>query len=302
MTEKGGADNFGLSVATLTAITYAAGLLTSNNFLADFGVTEFDVVEPHAIFIGALVVGTAALMTVGPMKLLSAALDGRRTALSWSIGRWLICASICIALPLLALVALCAWANTTGNQRPEQFFSYGGWGDEWEEAIRKGAQTAFLLFLCSNLAVASAIQTQRQIRFFSTKKSFSGMGRRLSELVIYFSIAVAALAAFTSLFAESLYGLIPTSIGGGKPAYVQLLIKNDDLPSAKALGLVFDSKSPNVTDPVWVFFDSKDIIGFTFSKSTQVKNNDPHVIGDSWESSQPVIIDRSIVLAIISHN
>jgi hypothetical protein len=64
---EGEAGAFGL----IFAVVYGTGLCTSNVFLTQYGIRDFSLVKPKAFFVGAIVLGTIALISSGPMALIA---------------------------------------------------------------------------------------------------------------------------------------------------------------------------------------------------------------------------------------
>ena len=65
-------------LALWIALVYGTGLAINNVFLSQFGIYDFSLVKPKALFSGAVVLGSIALISAGPLFVIARFIDQRR--------------------------------------------------------------------------------------------------------------------------------------------------------------------------------------------------------------------------------
>jgi hypothetical protein len=108
---------------------------------------------------------------------------------------------------------------------------------------------------------ALAVQSIRSFKTAKVVNSFPGIASRLAKLTFLLAGALIALSCYISVFAETLYPVVPHAIGGGSPEVVSFIVQNDSVADLKRLGIAFiDDKTP-LTKPLMVVYESDDFIG-----------------------------------------
>jgi hypothetical protein len=94
------------------ACAYAVGILTTNIYLFGIGVSDFSLFKPKAIFTGAIVLGTLALIAFAPMQVIGALVDKEKPAFKGLAkpmrNRKLYVFAVKLLAPLLLTVVACA--------------------------------------------------------------------------------------------------------------------------------------------------------------------------------------------------
>lgn len=82
--EKKEAESEAGKLGLVFGLIYGTGLATANVFLAQYGTRDFSLLKPKAIFTGAIVLGTIALISAGPMNLISRYIDHPEIRKRWN--------------------------------------------------------------------------------------------------------------------------------------------------------------------------------------------------------------------------
>jgi hypothetical protein len=258
MSEKPREDSEVGSLGFALALVYGTGLFTTNVFLSRLGLADFSLIKPRAIFTGAIVLGTLALIASWPSHLLASMLD-RNHPPQRPLTKWFLATSAAkLILPVVVVTWMCWLAgkessisrmllDTSRDKPPTEFL--------------KSCKLGVELYLLSLVTYALAVQSIHSFKTVKVVNSFLGIASRLAKLTFLLAGALIALGWYISVFAETLYPVVPHAIGGGSPEVVSFIVQNDSVADLKELGIAFiDDKTP-LTKPLMVVYESDDFIG-----------------------------------------
>jgi hypothetical protein len=249
--DEGEAGKLGL----VFALIYGTGLATANVFLAQYGIRDFSILKPKAIFTGAIVLSTIALISSGPMNLISRYID-RHGRGKLSNKNTFVAVALRLLLPFVVLLAftIAAVLKTEGLIVDRRNF----------DIIVGGIKQALLytvgLYLTSCATAIFSIQSIRKFRNIQRATSFSRMANQLSTVSLSLTGAMISLSLYISLFTVNLYESIPPTIGGPGLESVQLQVRKESLSDIQKLGIEFSAENDLLTKPLTVIYESDDQI------------------------------------------
>jgi hypothetical protein len=249
--------------------TYFVGIATTNVFLSSVGLTDFSLIRPRAIFTGALVVGSLALVAGGPTQVLGALFDQKHPVAKPFSTRFLAKSAAMLVLPALAAVLLCWWGRISGTEnQPLAQYAQSVTVDDPRERLAGALAAGAQLYLASVLTSAFAIECLRSFRSVRGATSFPGIASRLSRLIVYLAGTVIGLAWYIHLFGTGAFATIPQAIGGGEPERKQLIVSGQSHDDLKALGVEFTQDgNGSLSRPLYVFYESDDFIAFVLPRT-----------------------------------
>jgi hypothetical protein len=288
LSEKPADDSEVGSLGFALALVYGTGLSTTNVFLSSLGLADFSLIKPKAIFTGAIVLGTLALLGIGPTHVLASLLD-RNHPPPRPLTRWFFAKSAAkVVLPIVVVTWMCWVAG-----RPPWTFLNAPWykpsspSESWRFAVG--------LYLSSVVTYALAIQSVRSFKAVRAANSFPGIATRLAKLTLLLAGALIGLSCYINVFATTLYTVLPQAIGGGSPEMVRFIVQNDSVADLRNLGIAFIDDKTSLTEPLLVVYESDDFIGVVVKTQEQSPAARPGVLVDTTGFVETVRLDKRAV-------
>jgi hypothetical protein len=239
-------------LALLIALVYGTGLATTNVFISQFGIQDFALLKPKALFTGAIVLGTIALISSGPSTVISRYIDHgsgikpRLRGNDWAIG---------LALPLLLVSVLVGLSEFRVAGLPGI-----GWNSETLEWFWKVLRFSVGLYLSASVASIFCIQGVRKYRNLQIARSFAGIAQRLSNVSLYAAGAIISISIYVNLFCAILFESVPSELGGPSDEKVQLQVRKEAVDDLKSVGIQFSEENQLLTTPLPVLYESENDI------------------------------------------
>ncbi len=218
-------------------------------------MTDYSLVKPKAIFTGAIVLGSLALIASGPIHFLAMTRERKPTKPKPTRARLYITAAVEIVVPL-CLVILLSWlveaktVNTASGLLDRLAPWFASEKASTSHRVLPRLNLGIQLYLTSFATLGLAIWGIRIYREAKVVTSFSGMAIRLVKLTLTVAGALLAVGWYIHLFCSSFYAAIPQTMGGGAPEEAQLVIQADSVEDLKNLGLTFEDDSHSLTEPI----------------------------------------------------
>ncbi len=249
------------TIGLALAFVYGTGLATNNLFLANYGLSDFSLLKPKAIFTGAVVLGSMVVICAGPMHFVSRYLDSRDPAWPQEYGSQTkpLAILLKLILPFAAVMALflaVAFAPGSVTGQPSER------SDHW---LLFTVFKAFLFFVSACTAAVCFIQALIAFRHLKSSGNFQGLASRLARTSLFFTGSLVSLAIYISLFVGNFYTALPGSVGGPGLEPVQFEVTQSDTEEWKQLGLQFEDNS-RITQPVRVLLETEDTAVILFSQ------------------------------------
>lgn len=244
-------------IATLSLVLYVSGFIVLNSHLASFGIQSFALLEPRYVMAGGLLFLTLGIYT---------AFAGRRVFYLdhdiqefSKLGRgsrfstiWEVFAGIHVITEALFGTVFAAWliGGLLAEKRPSDlFFAVGGsfflfdyalvWSGFYKRNPKAGARIAFLLhFMVVFLFfLLSEEQLPRDLFWAFVGLSLvlnllldlrNRIGQSESYRIFEAGWVLFTVLLFSLYFGSSVYGRVRTSLGGGKPQPVRLILTDAD--------------------------------------------------------------------------
>lgn len=301
------------SAAIVVAIIYGIGLVMNNTFLSKYGISDFAILKPKALFTGAIVVGSLAVISASPLFVISRYIDQRASGkislphILWdkqstadskatygSLGLYLILMARLIA-PFIVLVFL----NYIFVFRATEISLI-----PLHSTLPRLLGPVVLLYLSSCLVSILAIQGFRKVRDLKKARSFAGIARRFSAVSMLLTFAVVGLGLYLAALNSTFYPLIPSLIGGPGLGRIQFEVSKDAIEELEALDVKFSPKHPNLTLPIQVIYESDDAIYVLASRTRSFKTSDPTVVSDTMDVDQVVKLEKKQIVGslVVSDN
>jgi hypothetical protein len=244
-------EDFPKRIALALGIAYAVGLITTNVFLYGYGISDFSLVRPKALFTGTAVIGSLTLISFWPTRMAARIIESGPSRNLKSV-------TIAVAKSLVSwilLVPVCWKVLALGNK-----FQLAPIFEPW--GVRQYTQPisiATQLFVAACTVSILAIQVVRIYGVAASSQTFASIARDWAKLAIFSAMLVGAFAWYVAVFSKYIYVAIPNQFGGGRPDEIRLVIKSDAEESVSSLGIRFVGNS-RVTEPLTVLHDSSDSI------------------------------------------
>ena len=275
------------ALGLIVALVYGTGLATTNIFLAQsYGIRDFSLLKPRAVFAGAIVLGTIALIPSGPIDLISRYVDcpglgklrNKRTRGAFALR---------LLLPLALL-----FATTMACIVKSEALVEDGWHfKNIAEGLRDASSYSIGLYLTGYATAIFSIQSLRKFRNIRQATSFSGIASRLSKISLYLAGAIISLSLYISLFTASLFESIPAAIGGPSSDTVELQVRKESVGDIKKLGVEFCPDNELLTKPLPLVYESEDQIYVAVFQSSS--NGPPNQALTTIVPGQVVTIKRT---------
>ncbi len=220
-------EGIGRVVAFATVILYVIGLVVTNVYLFGLGASDFTVLRTRFILTGALVVTIIFLATIAlivplvfvvwsVIKVFEAKRTGKWTNLDW----------MQTTLPLLVFFYFIGiWVTVTQSGL--------GWKSPMLANIDPPSNNAVLLLV--SFSTISALGLMIHI----LRKRRDGESNFPAAIILGASYLVATLwVMFLAIdpIAATVYPAVPEQFGGGKPKQVEIVLSDDGIARAAALG------------------------------------------------------------------
>jgi hypothetical protein len=240
------------SVATVGALFYVLGFLTTNAYLYKLGVSDFSLLRTRFILTGVLTIAPLALALIGGLY---AALDvtvyGGDGGLTTRAYLWIL---LDIAFPFTLYFVL---------------FSVVAEND----VITSARDAALLSAVCAVIVLAAlaslAVYRKSERRPLShlayrgqpvTYDRFTerfGVPNAVVETTIFAVAGVVLILAYIGLFGQYFYPTMPEQLGGGRPRVAQILVSGDAVPAVRELGLDVTEAAP-LSPPVELLWEGEE--------------------------------------------
>jgi hypothetical protein len=257
-------------VAGLAIVCYAFGLISTNLYLAKFGITDFSVLRPKCIVTGGWVL-SVILISSAPFLITLYRQPPSLTKPNYQrvfihIGRYLV-ASI---IPWIVLVSFVYWTSQPFDL-DRDYLSTASRHD-WSQA----SVISFLFMIFGLILGGSAKSTVYAIR-----SKFIG-----PLLIVRAAALLISMLAIVSLFVYVIFPGLPSSLAGGEIEKVTLLTNEAHLSALQELGIMFNSskKCPHLSDVVGLVYET-----------------DHNILIQRFKLP-PTLLDRSLVDAIVRSN
>jgi hypothetical protein len=245
-------DSLVRSVATVGALFYVLGFLTTNAYLYKLGVSDFSLLRTRFILTGVLTIAPLALALIGGLY---AALDvtvyGSDGGLTTRAYLWIL---LDVAFPFALYFVL---------------FSVVAEND----VVTSARDAALLSAICAVIVLAAlaslAVYRKSERRPLShlayrgqpiTYDRFTerfGVPNAVVETMIFAVAGVVLLLTYIGLFGQYFYPAMPEQLGGGRPRMAQILVSGDAVPAVRQLGLDVTEDAP-LSPPVELLWEGEE--------------------------------------------
>ena len=240
------------SVATVGALFYVLGFLTTNAYLYKLGVSDFSLLRTRFILTGVLTLAPLALALIGGLyAALDVTLYGSDTGLTSGAYLWIL---LDVAFPFFLYFVL---------------FSVVAEND----AVTSARDAALLSAVCAVIVLAAlaslAIYRKsdrrplshlayrgRPVTFDRFTERF-GVPNAVVETMIFAVAGVVLILAYIGLFGQYFYPTMPEQIGGGRPRVAQILVSADAVPALREIGLDVTVDAP-LSPPVQLLWEGEE--------------------------------------------
>jgi len=289
------------SLALIVALVYGTGLAMNNIFLNQYGITDFSLLKPKAIFTGAIVLGSLALISAGPLSVASRLIDQglfprwpsksarQQPATNRSLRFW-VSLTIRLGAPLVLLALLYFFAKKCSGESLHPL----------RITLPMILGPTILLYLASGIATVFAIQCIRKVRNLKRAVSFSGISKRFAVLSLRLVMTLLGLGLFMIAFNHTFFPFVPSALGGPGLGNVQFEVKHDSVGELTSLGVHFTKDDPNITDPIQIIYESDDAIYVLAHYEKELPHRDPNVISFTSSMDRIVKLDKKTVTASFS--
>src|SRR5215208_5137651 len=240
------------SVATVAALFYVLGFLTTNAYLYKLGVSDFSLLRTRFILTGVLTLAPLVLALIGGIY---AALDvtvyGSHTGLTTRAYLWILAD---IALPFVlyfALFSVVAENDVVTSAR--------------DAALLSAVCAVIVLALLLSLALyrKSERRPLSHLAYWGQPVTYDrfterfGVPNTVVETMIFAVAGVVLFLAYIGLFGQYFYPLLPEQLGGGRPRMAQILVSGDAVPAVRELGLDVTEAAP-LSAPVELLWEGEE--------------------------------------------
>ena len=240
------------SVATVGAIFYVLGFLTTNAYLYKLGVSDFSLLRTRFILTGVLTLAPLGLALIGGIyAALDATLYGSHTGLTTRAYLWILAD---IALPFtlyFTLFSVVAENDVVTSARDSALLS----------VICAVMVLALLLSLAlyrkSERRPLSHLAYRGQPVSYDRFTDRFGVPNGVVETLIFAVAGVVLFLAYIGLFGQYFYPTVPEQLGGGRPRRAQILVTGDAVPAVRELGLDVTEDAP-LSPPVQLLWEGEE--------------------------------------------
>lgn len=258
-------------LALWIALVYGTGLAMNNMFLSQFGINDFSLVKPKAVFSGAIVLGSIALISAGPLFVIARHIDRNpmrqhffrnlRKLRAWlpayrgeTVGPRTYASAIArLVLPFVFLIVV----QLLDIERME---IHNG---SHLKLIPTYLHPAFVwqtleMYITSCCVATFSIQCVRRFRKMKGVVSFAGIANRFAILFLYLTATLLSLGAYMILFDDTFYPSIPSIFGGPSFQFAQFEMSKDAVEHLQNLGIQFSQTHPTLTEDLEIVHESDD--------------------------------------------
>lgn len=204
-------------IAILIGVSYGAGIMISNGYLASLGVTDFDLLRPKAALSGLWFIAFFAVSVVAEQSI-DHSYKMKAIPLTWRLGN--------------ALVAFCG-----------AFFFYffafvfSHAGQHADTVLVRALVLVPLLMFVSAGTFVTAVQWAA--KEWRRRKTDPKVGPTSAAFFLGdCGFSALAVVLFASLFITHFYRLVPQEFGGGKPRPVVVAVSDKTASALKAMSVV----------------------------------------------------------------
>jgi hypothetical protein len=240
------------SVATVGALFYVLGFLTTNAYLYKLGVSDFSLLRTRFILTGVLTIAPLALALIGGLY---AALDvtvyGSHGRLTTRAYLWIL---MDIAFPFalyFVLFSVVAENDVATSARDAALLSAAC------AVIVLAALAALAVYRKSERRPLSHLAYRGQPVTYDRFTERFGVPNAVVETTIFAVAGVVLILAYIGLFGQYFYPTMPEQLGGGRPRVAQILVSGDAVPAVRELGLDVTEDAP-LSPPVELLWEGEE--------------------------------------------
>jgi len=240
------------SVATVGALFYVLGFLTTNAYLYKLGVSDFSLLRTRFILTGVLTIAPLALALIGGLY---AALDvtiyGSDSGLTTHAYLWIL---LDVAFPFalyFVLFSVVAENDVVTSARDAALLSAVC------AVIVLAALAALAIYRKSERRPLSHLAYRGQPVTYDRFTERFGVPNAVVETMIFAVAGVVLILAYIGLFGQYFYPTMPEQLGGGRPRVAQILVSGDAVPAVRELGLDVTEDAP-LSPPVELLWEGEE--------------------------------------------
>jgi hypothetical protein len=240
------------SVATVGALFYVLGFLTTNAYLYRLGVSDFSLLRTRFILTGVLTIAPLALALIGGLY---AALDvtvyGGDGALTTRAYLWILLDVACPFTLYFVLFSVVAENDVITSARDAALLSAAC------AVIVLAALAAVAVYRKSERRPLSHLAYRGQPVTYDRFTERFGVPNAVVETTIFAVAGVMLILAYIGLFGQYFYPTMPEQLGGGRPRVAQILVSADAVPAVRELGLDVTEDAP-LSPPVELLWEGEE--------------------------------------------
>ena len=240
------------SVATVGALFYVLGFLTTNAYLYKLGVSDFSLLRTRFILTGVLTLAPLALALIGGIY---AALDvtvyGAHAGLTTRAYLWIL---LDIAFPFalyFVLFSVVAENDLVTSARDAALLSAVC------AVIVLAALASLAVYRKSERRPLSHLAYRGQPVTYDRFTERFGVPNAVVETMIFAVAGVVLFLAYIGLFGQYFYPTLPEQLGGGRPRVAQILVSGDAVQAVRELGLDVTDDAP-LSPPVALLWEGEE--------------------------------------------
>ena len=246
-------DSLVRSVATVGALFYVLGFLTTNAYLYKLGVSDFSLLRTRFILTGVLTLAPLVLALIGGIyAALDATVYGSHAGLTTRAYLWILARHRPPVCPLLhALFG--RRRERRRHLRPRCRLAQRG-------LRRHRAGGCWLHWRCTASRSAARSATwhtgENRSRYDRFTERF-GVPNAVVETMIFAVAGVVLFLVYIGLFGQYFYPRLPEQLGGGRPRMAQILVSGEAVPAVRELGLDVTEDAP-LSAPVQLLWEGEE--------------------------------------------
>ena len=259
-------EKVGRGFGAVAVASYAIGLLVTNIYLGEIGVSDFASLRPRyvltglvAIFVPAMVLGALLTARLASGAVTSEILEtlgheSGRGGRPLAVIRALLFAFVALAVPVGLLFMMIAW--------------YSNEDSPLESAVLVYVSAAFVIAMVALAAFLATSPTKRELAAPVSGGTGSPDPPRSSNVVRAGERALGVLLAgfatviYLHVYALQMYGSLREQYGGGLASLTQIVVTDDGLQVLLDAGVVADADSRR-TPLAYLLFESSDFYVFS---------------------------------------
>ncbi len=204
-------------MAIVIGVSYGAGIMISNGYLASLGVTDFDLLRPKAVLTGLWFIAFFAVSVVADRSI-EQSFQMKQIPRSWRVGNALI--AFCGAYFFYFLA-----------------FIFSHMGKHASGAVVRGLiSVPFLMFVSAGSAVMWAHWAAKE---WGRRKTDRKVGPSSAAFFLgQCGVSALAVVYFATLFITHFYKVVPQEFGGAMPRPVTIAVTDKAASALKGMSVV----------------------------------------------------------------